>query len=251
MDLKPKMPDTRKHRGPHPADAELFGPATWPVLREAVEHLSWLLSRGYAWASALKLVGDRFQLTERQRLGVLRSSCSDAALESRGRRQVRADELRGSELHLDGFNVLTSLEAALAGGVVLLGRDRCYRDMASMHGSYRKMAETRPAITLLGEVTQELGVAEARLLLDSPVSNSGRLSGVVLEVAEEHGWSWRTELVQNPDPVLITSPAVVATADSVILDGCARWFNLAREVIDRRIPEAQIVPLGEERPRES
>ena len=161
---------------------------------------------------------------------------------------MQAGELRGSELHLDGFNVLTTLEAALAGGVVLLGRDGCYRDMASMHGSYRKVAETRPALALLGEVTEELGVAEGRWLLDSPVSNSGRLSGVISEMAKEHGWSWRTELVQNPDPVLIASPAVVITADSVILDGCTRWFNLAREVIDRRVPGAQIVPLGEKRP---
>ena len=57
------MPDRRKHRGPHPEDGPLFAPANWPDLRCAVSHLSWLLTRAYAWESALKLVGDHFRLT--------------------------------------------------------------------------------------------------------------------------------------------------------------------------------------------
>ena len=67
------MPDTRRHRGPHPQDAELFASETHPTLREAVNHLSWLLTRGYAERSSLKLVGDRFGLQERQRRAVMRS----------------------------------------------------------------------------------------------------------------------------------------------------------------------------------
>src|SRR5688500_10446127 len=55
----PAMPDHRSHRGPHPEDAGLFAPAVHPTLRSAVADLSWLLTRGYADPSALKLVGDR------------------------------------------------------------------------------------------------------------------------------------------------------------------------------------------------
>ena len=214
------------------------------MLRRAVEDLSWLLTRDYARPSALKLVGDRFQLTERQRLAVFRSGCSDAALKSRTETQVSLDALPGREVHLDGFNVLTTLEAALAGGVVLHGRDGCYRDMASMHGSYRKVAETRPALMLLGEVLAELGVCDCRWFLDSPVSNSGRLRTLISNVAAENGWRWATELVPDPDPLLTRSDAVVGTADSAILDGCTRWFNIAREVVARRVPEAFVVPMG-------
>ena len=61
------MPDTRNHRGPDPRDDDAFGPHAWPALRQAVAELSWLLERGYASTSALKLVGDRWSLTERQR----------------------------------------------------------------------------------------------------------------------------------------------------------------------------------------
>jgi len=65
-------PDTRRHRGAHPADKELFGPAQLVKLRVAVNELGWLLSRGYNMTSSLKLVGDRHGLRERQRVAVSR-----------------------------------------------------------------------------------------------------------------------------------------------------------------------------------
>ena len=87
------MPDTRKHRGPGPQDPAWFGPDARPDLAAAVADLSWLLSRGYAEPSSLKLVGDRYRLVERQRVAVLRSACSDAALARR--RAPRELDLRG------------------------------------------------------------------------------------------------------------------------------------------------------------
>jgi hypothetical protein len=76
------MPDQRQHRGRHPADSRLFASAEVPVLRQATEELSWLFERGYSQSAALKLVGDHFGLRERQRLAVLRSSCSESAATS-------------------------------------------------------------------------------------------------------------------------------------------------------------------------
>ncbi len=238
------VPDTRKHRGPHPQDAELFGPKTWPALSEAVTHLSWLLSHAYAERSALKLVGDRFQLTERQRIAVMRSACSDEAMRRRGQAQIPGNRLAGQPVDLDGFNVLTTVEAALAGGVVLCGRDGCCRDMASMHGSYRKVEETRPALVMIGEVLEQLDAAECCWFLDRPVSNSGRLATIIREIASDCSWQWRTQLENDVDPVISQSSNVVASADSVILDRCNHWCNLAREVIDRRIPNVNLVTFA-------
>jgi hypothetical protein len=237
------MPDTRRHRGPHPEDAQLFAPAVWPVLRAAVGDLSWLLSRGYAEPSALKLVGDRFQLTERQRIAVMRSACSDQALRHRRRTQVPVEGLAGEPLDIDGFNVLTTVEAALAQGVILGGRDGCYRDMASMHGSYRKVDETAPALTLIGEVLSEFRPAACCWYLDRPVSNSGRLRARLERLAAERDWPWQVELALDVDSVLAASPHIVATADSVILDRCARWCNLAREILGQRLPGVTVVVL--------
>ena len=55
-------------------------------------------------------------------------------------------DVANRELWIDGYNALTTIESALSGSVILRARDGCYRDMASMHGTYRKVQETVPAI---------------------------------------------------------------------------------------------------------
>jgi hypothetical protein len=65
-------------------------------------------------------------------MAVSRCACSVEAVQHRDQHQLTPAEARGRELWLDGYNVLTVLESALAGGVVLLGRDGCRRDIAGI-----------------------------------------------------------------------------------------------------------------------
>ncbi|HEY0082494.1 MAG TPA: DUF434 domain-containing protein, partial [Pyrinomonadaceae bacterium] len=88
-------PDRRQHRSAHPADWQLFDASRVADLRSAVAELSWLLTRGYASKSALKLVGDRYELTERQRLAVSRAACPDASLERRAAHCLSPAEVEG------------------------------------------------------------------------------------------------------------------------------------------------------------
>jgi hypothetical protein len=238
------VPDKRTHRGPHPDDSRLFAAEAHETLRAAVHDLSWLYSRGYASASAMKIVGDRYALEERQRTAVARCSCSDEDRERRGRSRAEFAQLAGQHLSIDGYNVLTSIEAALGGGVILKARDGCFRDMASVHGTWRKVQETVLAVELAGRFLAELGVLDVAWLLDSPVSNSGRLKTILQEAAQRQQSAWTVELVPDPDRVLRQTDHIVATADSGILDQCGRWVNLARAVIERFVPQARIVDLG-------
>ncbi len=226
------VPGKPAHRGPDPRDALAFASASLPALRGAAADFCWLLSRGYATNSALKLVGDRFNLTERQRQAVRRSACSDQARARRLARRCEATGLAGCDLLLDGFNILTTIEAALGGAVVLSCRDETFRDIAGLHGTYRRVAETAPALDVLGEAVSGLCISHCRWLFDRPVSNSGRNRGLFLDYALEHGQEWSVELVDDPDPILKKSAEIVATADSAVLDECARWFNLARHVVE-------------------
>lgn len=251
------MPDTREHRGPHPDDAELFAPAMLPRLREAVADFSLLLTKGYADKSSLKLVGDRFSLTQRQRLAVMRGSCSDQQSQSRLARRVPIEALPGQVLAIDGYNLLITIEAAMSGGLIFKGRDGCYRDLASIHGTYRKVEETVPAVRLIGNSLKKIGIAHALWLLDSPISNSGRLKTLLGEIARDNGWPWEIRLTISPDAELsgqLTVPgsqlpancqlAVVVSTDSVILDACPRWTNLAAEIISHRLPGSSVIDLA-------
>jgi hypothetical protein len=238
------MPDKRTHRGPHPADAKLFAAAVISDLRSALADFSLLLTKDYAAKSALKLVGDRFSLTERQRLAIMRSACSDQQLTSRRSREVKLGELSGKPIAVDGYNVLITIEAAMSGACVFKGRDGCFRDLASIHGTYRKVTETIPAVQLIGQFLKEYNVDDCLWLLDSPVSNSGRLKTLIGELIRKNNWKWEVELLISPDAKLIKTDLTAASSDSVVLDGCKRWVNLARAIIEEKVPEARLVDLS-------
>jgi hypothetical protein len=238
------MPDSRSHRGAHPDDVRVFAREQWPALQRASADLAWLFDRGYAPRSSLALVGDRHNLTRRQPLALTRSVSAAALCDRRRLHEVSHDAVRDSEIWIDGYNLLISIESSLGGGVILSGRDGCYRDLASLHGTYRTVSETVPALTLIGETLASWGVRRCRWLLDRPVSNSGRLRTLMLETAAANAWSWEVQLEFNPDALLANSPAIVATSDSVILDRCTKWLNAARHLIEEKVPHAHVLELG-------
>lgn len=238
-------PDRRRHRGAHPEDARLFEAARLPQLRVAVSELSWLLSRGYQTKSALKLVGDCHNLRERQRLAVSRAACPDESRERRRASRVDGAEVAGEELIVDGFNLVITLEAALSGGLLVLGRDGCVRDLSSVHGSYRAVEETERAVLLAGEALGPLAPSSVLWLFDSPVSNSGRLAARVRDLAAAHGWRWEVRAEFNPDREIVKSRRLAVTSDSNVIDGVERWLNLGRMIVESYVEGAWMIDLSE------
>jgi hypothetical protein len=236
-------PDTRHHRGAHPADAKLFGQDQLTKLRLAVTELSWLLSRRYNMTSSLKLVGDRHELRERQRLAVLRSSCSDQNKRRRKGHCISVEQICNLPMIVDGFNLMITIEAALSRGPLFIGVDKCIRDLSSVHGSYRSVEETDGAISMIGEAFQVLGVSSVRWLLDRPVSNSGRLASRIAGIAAERNWPWQVEVIFNPDSTIVASSDVAITSDSSVLDKVERWADL-KSFLVARVKEAWLVDLS-------
>lgn len=235
------MPHKQKHRGQHSNDPKLFHPDKLPVINEAVDDLSFLLSRGYSDNSSLKIVGDRYRLTQRQRKAVLRASCSNEALVSRQIHTLEASQITGKSLAIDGYNLLITIESGLGGGIVLNCRDGCFRDIASVHGTYRKVEETLPALHLIGQSLKKLKVKEVIWYLDKPVSNSGRLKQIILAFAAKHDFKWKVYLVNSPDKEMAGSEDRVSiSSDGWVIDHSKSWFNLAKHIINQ-IPQANVI----------
>jgi hypothetical protein len=238
------MPDSRRHRGSHPGDAVLFGrDDNVQKLRMAAGDFAWLLGRHYAPRAALTLVGNRYQLHRRQRIALSRAVTAPQAARARRCRQVDAGALSGAVLQVDALNQLITIEAALAGALLLRGHDGALRDLASVHGTYRLVRESMASLEAIGAYLAPCQVQEVEFLIDAAVSNSGRLAARIRCLGERHDWPWRARLVTNPDPILQHTPHVVATSDSVILDDAAQWFDLASAVITRIVPQAWYIDL--------
>lgn len=78
--------------------------------------------------------------------------------------------------------MLVTIEAALSGGVLLRCADGTLRDLASVHGTYRRVTQSADALLYIGQTLQIYQPACCRWYLDKPVSNSGRLKALIEEV---------------------------------------------------------------------
>lgn len=139
--------------------------------------------------------------------------------------------------------MLTTVETGLSGGAVLACADGCWRDLASVHGTWHRVDETVAAARRIGDALAAARVGEAVWWLDAPVGNSGRLAGLLRELAAGARYRWRVEVVPSPDRVLVAASVPVATADSAVLDRAGRWVDLARRVL-APLPGLWLVPLA-------
>lgn len=202
-----------------------------------------MLDRGYAADSVLDVVGRRHQLHARQRLALQRSMCSGRARERRVAKEMPASRISGETLAIDGFNLIIGLEVALSGGLLLRGTDGALRDLAGLRGSYHPVEETEGALSILGDLVDELAIERAEFYLDSPMSNSGRLRARILDRAQSWAKGASVELVANPDRVLMGRQCVVSS-DSSVIDAAGSWFNLLAYALARRIQAAWVIEIA-------
>jgi hypothetical protein len=217
-------------RGYVPEDERNFSPSALETMRIASRHIVYLINEGYDLKQASTFVGNHFLLSERQRLAIMRSLATNQQLRDRHVKQVQIDDLSGREVWIDGFNTIITLEVMLSHSILLRCMDGTIRDLAALRGTYRLIPETREAIKILFNVLQDAGVSRINILLDQPVSNSGRLKTLIADIAESGGYSFDLDIqiLRDVDRTLYDKELVI-TSDSIILDHSISWVNLDDE----------------------
>jgi len=224
--------ETPRNRGKQSSDDKLFGTAKMHLkLKSAVEDLSHLLSRGYAQRSALALVGNRYMLNVRQQQSVLGMAASTASIANRGQKNLPVAALKDQSVVIDGFNVLIGLESLLSGGYIFKGMDGFYRDLSSVHGSYKRVQQTARAIELIAEFYVQAEIGQMHWYFDKPVSNSGKLKKLIEDLATEKGYDWQVDLTFATDKDIVAEQKTVITSDAWILDEAVSNFNLLDYVV--------------------
>ena len=220
-------------RGYAPGDEKEFGEQAAELLHLAGKDLAYLLNQGYAIKGASAFVGNHYQLSERQRLALVRGISSEESIKKRKARELQ-NISAGSIVHIDGFNTIITLETALSGSVLLRCMDGTIRDLAGLRGTYRLIDKTDRAIRMIGETLEKYQAGKVVFYLDSPVSNSGRLKQRLLELLEGFEFETEAEIMHDVDTVLKRLDHVV-TSDAIILDECGSWFNLNAVIIREKI----------------
>jgi len=225
-------------RGFNPEDIKSFSKSSLYLLNKSATEICYLLDRGYDIKSTTTFVGNHYQLTNRQRTALQRSCCS--TLHKNNRLKNMSDDITNKVVYIDGFNIIITLEVALSKGTLFKCRDNCIRDLAGLRGTYRLIDKTSIAIELLALTLKQLKVSEAIFYLDEPVSNSINLKIAILEIFNKANIPVSVHLVPNPDHIL-KDKGYIITTDSVIIDSCKGWINICPEIINRYIPNANII----------
>lgn len=77
-----------------------------------------------------------------------------------------------------------------------------------------------------------LNIPEAAFYLDAPVSNSGRLSGLIRECSHEYNISVQTQIIPDVDRVLEQREGVIS-GDAIILNRCKSWLNIMPPILEQ------------------
>lgn len=221
-------------RGYIPEDEKQFTGKQLELLQKAADEVQFLLDRGYDVKPVTTFVGNHYLFSERQRLALARSVSARESIQKRMNKELLQTE-RGrlpETVHIDGFNTIITLEVALSGSLVFYCRDGALRDLAGLRGTYRVIDKTQTAIELLLRQVELLRISEAVFYLDAPVSNSGRLSGLVRQCAKGYGISVQTQIIPDVDRVLEQMEGVIS-GDAIILNRCKSWLNVMPMIIGK------------------
>ena len=217
-------------RGFVPEDERNFSPEALRLMRTASRHIRYLINEGYDLKSASTFVGNHYLLSERQRLAIMRSVATEEQVAARKNRQLQIGELAGQEVWIDGFNTIITLEVILSDSIFFSCMDGTLRDLAALRGTYRLIPETDRAVKLMFDALERAKVRTVSVLLDEPVSNSGRLKARIADIAESYPFELDIRIQKDVDRELYNRELVV-TSDSIILDHCASWVNLTAQCL--------------------
>ncbi len=224
-----------KTRGKEGRDDILFSTPQMQVkIRKAIEDLHYLRTKEYGMKAALQLVGNRYKLNNRQQKAIQGICASEAQLIQRKSSQLSKEELKEQTVYIDAFNVIIILESYYSDGYVFRGMDGCYRDLASVHGTYKKIQYTEEILLEIGMYLKTQGIQKAIWVFDQPVSNSGKMKKLLEDIARDNGFIWEIVLEFNPDKFLVAKEGICISADAWILDRAKRWFNLAHVIISKK-----------------
>ncbi len=219
-------------RGYVDKDEELFSGSQRAKILSAANDARWLMNRGYSAESAITFTSNHYLLTSRQRMAIFRSILPDEDKTTRLKKEILKP---GTEVLIDGLNIIITLETALSHSLVLRGDDGVLRDVAGLHGTYRIIDKTAKAIEQILQTLSNLDVRNATFILDKPVSNSGSLKQLILEISRNFNLKVVVELDMNPDQIFVDKENVISSDGPVILRSSS-WFNLNSMIVRDMIP---------------
>jgi hypothetical protein len=196
-------------------------------LVEAARDLRYLLSRGYTREAAIGFITGRRRVTPREKFILIRAVYDEAEAESRRRKLVKIDAIRGETIAIDGYNLLITVESMLANKLLVKCDDHLTRDVSAIFGKHKITAGT---IEALGIILQRLKACAPKYVTfayDKQVSKSGELARRTRTMMAELQLPGTANTALKADISTLRSGEVTVSSDSVVAQKAKRILDLA------------------------
>ena len=137
--------------------------------------------------------------------------------------------VKGSDLGVDGFNVIITVERALAGDPVYVCTDGIVRDLSLSYSSYKPSDLFDRAVETIADTVRSMSPGRVTIYLDSPIPKSGSIAKRIREITSEEFEVKTSNRVDSE----ILSHEIVASSDSRIIEGAKAIVDLAHAAISR------------------
>lgn len=220
-----------------------------------LKDISYLFNRGYDKRRAIDFVASRYLLDRSLRNFIFRTLSSNDTASQTKAKLVTVEQLRGQTLGVDGFNILITLQEMVQNHSVYLCYDHVIRDTAGNYGRFYSEADGVRAIQTLITVLLALPLAKFTILLDEPVSHSGKVASQLRDELARQMTKVSIESLSadfHPSTAVVTvkSPDhelglfdVVASHDSVVIEKSKASFDIPRHVIALGLLSPTIVDI--------
>jgi len=202
-------------------------------LVSAIIDYRWHLDRHYPQRSANHIVGDRYKLSGTER-SILYHGVSDSVSAKRRFMKITSD-LSSKIVAIDCYNILFTLTNYLLGKPVYISDDGFLRDAGEGRGRINNKSIFDQALKLMKGFISNHSGKEYYILLDAPVSNSGKLAIELAEFLSFSGIKGIAEALSSPDYVLQNlRDAIICSSDSVIMDKTVcPVYDLPRQILKK------------------
>lgn len=210
-------------------------------LVEAAKDYKYLLNRGYPVKESLDLVVKRYFLNNIERMILYRCIHPSEMAKSIASRKVKAEEVYGQTLLIDGFNVLITVATAFNGGQVFLGDDGLLRDVSKSIRKFSFSVEKHlEKLKLIVKEACLLMPSNIIFFYDKQVSYSGEIASLTRSLGKEVKYKIDTIVSSRNDKTIImySERGIVSSSDIVILLKAKRIFDLAQYIIAKWKPRS-------------
>ena len=203
-----------------------------------------MLSRGYRRKTAITFVSNHYRLEEQERHILTRLVFSPEMAAIRRKKKLSCTKLKGCNVFIDGYNVLITLETVLKKETVWIVDDGFIKDTRGIFRNHDNTETTYKAVDEMLSTLSRLQVGSVTILLDSQMSNSGNLAHFIRKRLEKYKFKAEARTSKHVDFDLKTigSHAVVATADSVIVDAAEQVVDISACWLEQKRLSAECIP---------